>query len=323
MAAAHPPPGWRTLAASRGKGAVWLIVVALYLVAGAISPAMFQLHQVFNILQVAAFLGIIAAGQTVALLVAGIDLSQAGLVTLTNILVSSLMMGQADRMISAVLICLLVAVAIGIVNGLLIAVVRITPLIATLGTNSILYGAALVYTGGAPRGQTAPAFQVFGAGSISGVPISALIWIALALLLAWVTRRTYLGRWLYAVGANPRAAWLMGVPVKRVLVLAYALSALMACIGGLLITSYIGAPSLGIGDQFLLTSVAAVVVGGTILSGGIGSVVATIGGAIFITELGSFTDIVGVSSGAQFVIQGVIIALSVLAYRQFTGGRRA
>ena len=307
---------WRALAAVPGKGAVWLIVIGLYVAAGLISPAMFQIHQVLNILQVAAFLGAVAAGQTVALLVAGIDLSQAGVVTLTNILSTSVMMGQADRIVAAVAICLFVAAAAGAVNGLFIAALGVTPLIATLGMNSILYGAALIYTGGAPRGAAAQSFQVLGSGSLSGVPISMLIWIALSLSLAWLTRRTMVGRWLYAVGANPRAAELMGVPVGAVLILAYVISAVMACVGGLLITAYIGAPSLGIGNQFLLTSVAAVVVGGAALSGGVGSVVATIGGAIFITELASFTDIVRVSSGVQFVIQGLIIALSVLAYRR-------
>lgn len=305
-----------------GKSSVWLIVVGLYVAAGAISPAMFEIHQVLNILQVAAFLGAVAAGQTVALLVAGIDLSQAGMVTLTNILSTSVMMGQTDRIFEGVVICLLVAAAVGAVNGLFVAALGVTPLIVTLGMNSVLYGAALIYTGGAPRGSAPQAFQVLGSGNLSGVPISMLIWIALALALAWLTRGTVLGRWIYAVGANPRAAELMGVPVGGVLIVAYVVSAVMACVGGLLITAYIGAPSLGIGNQFLLTSIAAVVVGGASLSGGVGSVLSTIGGAIFITELASFTDIVRVSSGVQFAIQGLIIALSVLAYRRFSGMAR-
>jgi ribose transport system permease protein len=107
----------------------------------------------------------------------------------------------------------------------------------------------------------------------------------------------------------------MGVPVNQVIIGAYVLSAVMAALGGLLLTSYIGSPSLGIGDQFLLTSIAATVVGGTALSGGIGSVLNTIGGTLFITELNSFTNIVQVSTGVQFVLQGTVIALSVLMYR--------
>jgi ribose/xylose/arabinose/galactoside ABC-type transport system permease subunit len=105
------------------------------------------------------------------------------------------------------------------------------------------------------------------------------------------------------------------VPVARTIGLAYVGSSLLACAGGLLLTGYIGAPSLGIGTQFMLTSVAAVVIGGTALSGGVGSITATAGGAIFMTELSSFTNIARISTGMQYVVQGAIIALSVVAYR--------
>jgi ribose transport system permease protein len=275
---------------------------------------MFQLGEALNILQIAAFLGIVAIGQTLALLVGGIDLSVAGVVTMTNIVVTSLMVGRSDTLVPAIAVCLLLAVAVGFINGSLIALARVTPLVATLGTNSILFGAALVYTGGAPHGSISPAFAVCGQGHLFGFPVSTVCWLAIGLAMAWVTRQTTFGRRVYAVGANPAAARLMGIAVNRILIATYVLSSVMACLGGLLLTSYIGLPSLGIGDQFLLTSVAAVVVGGTALSGGLGSIVGTIGGAIFITELNSFTNIVRISTGSRFVLQGAVIALSVLMY---------
>jgi ribose/xylose/arabinose/galactoside ABC-type transport system permease subunit len=141
-------------------------------------------------------------------------------------------------------------------------------------------------------------------------------------VVAFALRRTTLGRWIYAIGANPEAARLMGVPVAGTLVLAYVLSSVLAVLGGFLITSYIGNPSLGIGDQFLLSSVAAVVVGGTALTGGVGSVVASIGGAVFMTELVSFTNIARISTGTQYIVQGVLIALSVVVYRALDQKRR-
>ena len=316
------PRGLTTLASPLGRiGAVWVAVVALFLLSGLISPAMFQLAQVLNMLQVAAFLGVLATGQTLALLAGGIDLSQAGIVTLVNILATSLMLGTDANIAPGVLLPLLVALSVGLLNGVLVVLLRVTPLIATLAMNSILFGAALVYTGGAPHGQAAPSFQWIGAGSLLGLPVSMLVWLALALAVAWAARRTVAGRWLYATGANGAAARLMGVPVAAVSIAAYAGSALLAGIGGLLFTAYIGAPSLGIGNQFLLTSVAAVVVGGTALTGGVGSVVATVGGTIFITELNSFTNVIRVTTGTQMVLQGTIIALSVALYR--TMGRRA
>jgi ribose transport system permease protein len=296
-------------------GAVWLAVIGLYIVTGLISPAMFQPSQVLNILQVSAFLGVIATGQTLALLTGGIDLSQAGVVTLVNIVAADVMNGSDANIPAAVALCALLAFAVGALNGVLVMRLGVTPLIATLGMNSILFGAALVYTGGAPHGSVALGFQGIGTGTVLGLPAPTLLWLACALAIAWVSRRTVLGRALYAAGANPRAARLMGVPLGRTIGLAYVGSSLLACAGGLLLTGYIGAPSLGIGTQFMLTSVAAVVIGGTALSGGVGSVMATVGGAIFVTELSSFTNIVRISTGMQYVVQGVLIALSVLAYR--------
>lgn len=307
--------------AIRAAGAVWLAVIGLYVVSGLISPAMFQWSQVLNILQVASFLGVIALGQTIVVLTGGIDLSQAGVVTLTNIVATSLMLGQNDQIAYAVVVCIAISLLAGLVNGAMTAIIGITPLIATLGSNSILFGAALIYTGGAPRGEAAPAFEVLGNGTLGGVPAPTIIWIMVALAMLWLSRGTVFGRWLYATGANSRAAALMGVPVERVTIGAYMLSALTACFGGLLLTAYIGSPSLGIGNPFLFTTIAAVVVGGAALTGGVGGILATVGGAVFITELTSFTNIVRMSSGSQFIVQGVIILASVLAYRRLSGAR--
>jgi ribose transport system permease protein len=301
---------------------VWAAVALLYIVAAIISPAMLKPEQMLNILQVAAFLGLVATGQTMALLTGGIDLSVAGVVTMTNIVATSLMLGQNHNIPLAVICCVILGAFVGAINGILIAVLRVAPIIATLAMNSILFGAALVYTGGAPRGSAARAFDVIGQGRWFGLPASAICWLVVAIALAYMMRRTTLGRWVYAVGANETAARLMGVPTRAVLVSAYAMSSILAVLGGLLITAYIGNPSLGIGNQFLLTSVVAVVVGGTALTGGIGSIAGTIAGALFVTELTSFTNIAQASTGAQYVIQGVLIAVSVVAYRQI-GGRAA
>lgn len=301
---------------------IWLAVILLYIIAGIVSPAMLSGAQILNVLQVAAFLGLVATGQTLALLVGGIDLSVGGVVTLTNIVSTSLMLGDNGNIPLAVAVCLGLGILIGLVNGLLVALLGVAPLIATLAMNSMLFGAALVYTGGAPHGSAATAFKLIGQGRLLGLPASAVSWIVVAAVVAFALRRTTLGRWIYAVGANPEAARLMGVPVAGTLVLAYVLSAILAVLGGFLITSYIGNPSLGIGDQFLLSSVAAAVVGGTALTGGIGSVVTTIGGALFMTELVSFTNIARVATGTQYIVQGALIALSVVVYRALDRKRR-
>jgi len=314
--------GRRANAFIRWIGPVWIAVVALYVLSGIISPPMFQLLQVMNILQVAAFVGVIACGQTLVLLVGGIDLSQAGVVTLINIVATSLMLGDDANTAVAVVVCLSLALIIGLGNALLVVVLRITPLIVTLSTNSILFGAALLYTGGAPHGASAPSFNWLGQGNLGGIPVSTLCWLILALALTWLTRATVYGRWLYATGANAVAARLMGVPTRTIQASTYIISALTAALGALLLTAYVGSPSLGIGNPFLFSTIAAVVVGGTALTGGIGGVMATVGGAIFITELNSFTNIIRINTGTQMVLQGTIIAASVLLYRAVSNGQR-
>ena len=204
----------------RDIGAIWIAVVVLYVIAGLISPAMFQASQVINILQVASFLGVIALGQVIVVLTGGIDLSQAGMVTMTNIVATTVMLGQPENIPLALVACLAVAVLSGLLTGVIVTVIGITPLVTTLAMNSILFGAALVYTGGAPRGEAARAFEVIGTGSVLGIPIPTIIWVVLAALLFYLPRRTIFGRWLYATGANRHAAWMMAVPVERVTVAA-------------------------------------------------------------------------------------------------------
>ncbi|WP_053240074.1 ABC transporter permease [Pleomorphomonas koreensis] len=302
---------------------IWVAVLLLYAVASLVSPAMLNPDQVLNIVRVTAFLGMVATGQTIVLLTGGIDLSVAGVVTLVNILSTGLMLGDNGNIFVAMLACVAVAAIVGVTNGVLVAYFRIAPIIATLAMNSILFGVALVYTGGAPHGAAAPAFNTIAQGDILGFPASGVCWLVLSIAVAMLMRKTVFGRWIYAVGANARAAAMMGVPVRLVVVAAYTLSSMLAMCGGLLVTAYIGNPSLGIGNSFMMTSVVAVVVGGTALSGGVGGVVTTIAGALFITELNSFTNIAQASTGAQFVIQGVLIAASVVVYRLLARRPRA
>jgi len=294
---------------------VWFAVIILYLIFGLISPAMFKSNQIFNMLQVAAFLGTITIGQTIVILTGGIDLSVSGVVTLINIVIASVINGQPELVLPAILICLILAIAVGLVNGVLVSIVKITPLIVTLAMDSILFGAALVYTGGAPHGLVTEGFAQIGQGSILGFPMSAVSWLSIAIIMIFVTKKLNFGRRLYAVGANPAAANLMGIRVGYVIIIAYVLSSLMACFCSILLTAYINLPSLGIGRQYQFASVAAAVVGGASLTGGVGNILGSIGGALFITELNSFTNIVRVSPGVQFFLQGFIIAASVVLYR--------
>ncbi|HEY5482592.1 MAG TPA: ABC transporter permease [Propionibacteriaceae bacterium] len=303
----------RRLAGFRVPG-VWVATVLLFILGFCLEPKTFSANQVLNVLMVTSFLGIVAIGQAVVILTGGIDLSVSGVVTLINIVTAKVMLGDTGRMIPTVALCLGIGLAIGVVNGLLVTKARITPLIVTLAMWSVLFGTALLITGGIPSGGVPKEFMYIGQGRFFEFPVAAIIWIALTIGFVLLTRRTVYGRRVYAVGSNARAANMAGVPVDPTLISAYALSGLTAAIAGLVITAYIGLPALGSGDKYQLLSIAAVAVGGTALSGGIGGVALTAGGALFMTELQSITNVIHIGefqlgSGGQFLIQGAAILL--------------
>lgn len=297
---------------------IWLAVIVLYVLSGIIAPKMFTLNHLFNLLQVASFLGVVALGQTLVILTGGIDLSVSSVVMGTNILACMLMNGGKNSTLLAVLVCLALGAVVGLVNGLLISKVKIIPLICTLAMNSVIFGAALLYTGGFPKGSVSEGFEVLGQGKIfGGIPVSFLVWAGITAILAIVMTKTPMGRKIYALGANRRAAYAAGIKTDRTTVIAYVLCSVTAVVTGLIISAYINLPSFGVGEPYALNSIAAVVVGGTALSGGIGAVTLTAAGTLFITQLNSLTNMLNISTGGQFLIQGIIIIIGVLLSSRF------
>jgi ribose transport system permease protein len=213
-------------------GGIWGAVIVLYIVSGLLSHATLNPSHVLDVLQVASILGIAAVGQTFVILTGGIDLSVAGIITLANVVASGVMDGNNVLILPGLATIFALGTAAGTINGLLVTRVHITPLIVTLAINSVLFGAALIYSHGAPHGAIPPALQVIGQGRIMHFPVSAILSIILTLTAAIVSRRTIFGRQLYAVGANPRAAHATGIPVDRTIVLAYVASGLLSAIAG-------------------------------------------------------------------------------------------
>lgn len=296
---------------------IWLATIALFCVGFVLQPNSLSVSQVLNVLQVASLLGIVAIGQTIVILTGGIDLSVSGVVTLINIVAAKVMLGDPEKIVPTVILCLGIGLAVGTINGLLVTKARIVPLIVTLAMQAVLFGGALLYTGGIPSGGVPKEFNFIGQGRIHELldfPVAAVIWMALTIGFVILTRRTIYGRRLYAVGSNARAAHMAGVPVDPTLIAAYALSGLTAAVAGLLVTAFIGLPALQSGDKYQLLSIAAVAVGGTALSGGVGGVALSAGGAVFVTELGSITNVMQVGTGAPFVIQGAAIVLGTALY---------
>lgn len=222
-------------------------MAAVFLLSGVLSPGTMTFDHFADVLQVASFLGVAALGQAAVILGGGIDLSIGGVITLSNIVAPAVMNGDPGRIVPVTLFCLLLGALVGLVNGLLVTRVHITPLIATLSMNSILFGAALVYTRGAPRGAVPPGFVAFGQTSFLGIPAVTWVWWLCVAIFALLLGRSTFGRRVYAVGANRLASWMTGVNVQQVSLATYVLSGVAGAIAGLLLTAYIGLPSLGIG----------------------------------------------------------------------------
>jgi ribose/xylose/arabinose/galactoside ABC-type transport system permease subunit len=295
---------------------IWIGLLILFAVSVILQPGMFSVGHIANLLQIAAFLGVVALGQTCVILTGGIDLSVSGLIMMTNILACYLINGNPANIPITLAVCVLAGLGAGCLNGFLITKLKVIPLICTLAIDQVLYGLALIFTTGVPKGSVGEAFSVVSTGRLfSLVPLSFLIWLGITLFFAGVLKKTAFGRRLYAVGANSKAAWAAGIRTDRVILGAYIVSALTAVATGLLISAYVNIPSFGVGAPYALNSVAAVVVGGALLTGGAGSVISTAAGVLFIKQLDSLTNVMNVSTGGQYLIQAIIIIAGVAATR--------
>lgn len=303
---------------SLGVYAFLLIILAIMAV---VSPQSMTPGHLLDLVRQAAPLGVLAVGQTLALLAGGIDLSVEAVITLTNV-VAAAMMAAGDQTIPATLVVVFaIAAAIGTINGLAVAKLKIPPFIATLAMGTVIQGGYLVYTHGSPTGKIAPGFRVIAEGWVSGLPLAGLIWAAVAIVFAILLRRTGFGRRLYATGGSPQAARLSGIPVNRVLVLTYVLTSVLAAGAGLLLSAYIGLASMSVGAGYGLNSIAATVIGGTSFAGGQGGLSGTIAGALVMVLLQSLLTMMNVGQAGRLVMQGLVIAGMVAVY-QMRGARR-
>lgn len=297
----------------RSQWAVWLAIAVVLALAGVAAPGFLGADHLLNVARQVASLAIVTAGQVFVITTGGIDLSNGMVMTLITVLCANLLGGHDTYIVPVVLLCLLIGVVVGVFNGLLVTKLRIQPLIGTLGTYGILRGAAYVYTGGAPKGEASPALKALGNGHVHTVPLAVLFALAVIVISHVLLNRTIFGRALFATGANRRAAALSGIAVDRVVMLAYVASGLTAAAAGLVVAGYIGVGSLSAGNDYNLNSVAAAVIGGTTLAGGIGSVTGGAVAALFLGLLVSLLRFLGLSYSTQIIVQGAILAAAVLA----------
>ena len=296
------------------------ILLVLLLVACEIAqPGYLSGEQAGTILRLAAPLAILAAGQTIVMLTGGIDLS----IGFSATAAAYIMAGQSSRgTVVAILIALGVGLLIGTLNGIGIGIFGVQPLIMTLGMGSIVIGILTVraqdFVTGAPA---VPNFvNELATGSLLGdVPKSILLWGALSIVLILALRRSGFGRMLYAYGDNPTAVRLAGTRSWQLLIAAYALCGACAAIGGLLLVGLTNAADLGLATSYLLPSVAAVVIGGTSIFGGFGSYSGTIFGALILTVLDSFLNLINVAQSVRQILYGAIILGLAALYARTSG----
>ena len=295
----------------------WPYVAAfLLIVMGTIiSPGFAGPDHLLSILNLASFLGLVAAGQGLVILSGGIDLSVGSVMTLSGVVSATLMSGTNEHLLLGVVVCLALGLCLGFFNGVGVAFMKIHPLVMTLGMTSIVQGAALLYTNGTPKGNAAPALSELATGRLWGVvPYVMLLWAVVSVVIILSTRRSVWGRWVYAVGNSPTAANYSGIRVPWVLVSLYVVSSVLATLAGLLLTGYTRTSYLNIGDPFQLNSIAAVVIGGSSILGGSGSYAGTIAGCFIMLLIQALLPILSIPEAGRRIISGALILVLLLIY---------
>lgn len=291
--------------------------IILVVIVSILNPAFLEPLNILNLLRQVAINALIAFGMTFVILTGGIDLSVGSILALSSAFVANLMLSGMDPILAIIVGCLAGGV-MGMVNGLMVTKGKMAPFIATLATMTVFRGLTLVYTNGNPitgLGDSM-AFQLFGRGYFLGIPVPAITMIIAFAILWVILHKTAFGRKTYAIGGNEKAAIVSGIKVARVKILIYSLTGALAALAGAILTSRLNSAQPTAGTSYELDAIAAVVLGGTSLSGGRGRIVGTLIGALIIATLNNGLNLLGVSSFYQMVVKGVVIVIAVLIDRK-------
>jgi ribose transport system permease protein len=305
-----------------------LIVLVLAVVLGSVLTAVegrnfFSTGNLRDILAATSVLGFIAIGQTPVILCGSLDLSVPFVASLTGVIAAGIMAGETGNVLPAVLVAVGLAAAIGLVNGAVVSLLNVHGFIATLGMGLIISGyIASNYqgnTGSAPR-----SFRLIGISFIGPVPVSTLMMLGCALLAILMLRRTRMGHHLYAVGGNPEVARLSGVRTSVPIITAHVLCSVLAAFAGLLLLARlsVGNPNIGSQGQYDLMSIAAVVLGGTLLAGGKGNITGTIAGVAIFAVMDNVMAVMEVAPFLRDVVRGAVIVAAVAVYARRSIERR-
>jgi len=298
------------------KYGILIAFVVICVLLSLLTPNFFTIQNALNVLRQISINGILAIGVTFVIIAGGIDLSLGSVVALTGV-VAAIFARSADSLIIVPLLMgVLMGVAVGTVNGLIITKGRVAPFIVTLGMMTIARGLALVISNGRPISNLSKSFNFIGGGNLIGIPLPIIIFFLVILLSTIILNYTIVGRYIYAVGGNENAAKASGINVNRIKMFTYIMCSGLAGLAGIILASRIttGQPNAGVAYE--LDAIAAVVIGGTSLSGGVGKITGTVIGALIIGVINNGLDLLNISSYYQQIIKGVIIISAVLIDRK-------
>lgn len=293
-------------------GLILILIILTFL-----NENFFTLNNILNLLRQVSVNALIAFGMTFVILTAGIDLSVGSILALGSALTAGMLTSGMDPML-AVFLGLLIGLALGAVNGLIITKGKVAPFIATLATMTVFRGVTLVYTDGKPITGLSNSFtfEMLGKGYFFGIPFPVIIMLIVFLILFFILRNTVFGRQVYAIGGNEEAAILSGIKADRVKIWVYSLTGMLSVLAGIIITSRLNSAQPTAGTMYELDAIAAVVIGGTSLMGGRGRIVGTLIGALIIGVITNGLNLLNVSSFYQQIVKGAVILFAVLLDRQ-------
>jgi ribose transport system permease protein len=307
-----------------------ILAVVLFLLSGLLPNGFggnipVAIAQASNIIRLSVFLGIIAAGQTLIIISGGegIDLSVGSVVTLTAILVYVICNGRDSMVIPALLTALAVGAFIGLLNGIGIAFLKISPLVMTLGMSGVVTGLILVVNHGNVSGAVTPIMtRIIARPLFLGIPGAIIIWIVFAFFMWLLLERTSYGKQLFAIGSNRITSRLSGVNVTGMVLLTYAVAGMLTGLGGFLVLGNTGVVFINIGNPFVFPSIAAVAVGGTLLSGGKGSYFGTMAGALVLTLITSLLTTMQMPDSVRRMVLGATLLILISIYGRQRGFRQ-
>lgn len=310
---ARPSPGGMVKALFRWEASgVLLALVVLCVLLSVASPNFLTSFNLTVVIREASFVGLVALGQTLVLLLGGIDLSVGAAAALSAIVGCLLLKAVGLPPWLVIPATAVFGLFLGSINGFFVSVVKLNPFIVTLATWEMFAGMTLVITKGYPIRPLGPAFTVYGQGQIFGIPGPVLLFFVAAAFLVWVLSMTRFGRNLYAIGGNRDAATLVGIPVLRNELLVYALAGMFAALAGIMYASRMDAGQPSVGEGWLMKAITAAILGGTSLKGGQGTILGTVFGTLLTAVLANGLSLMNVSAYWARVVVGAIVLIAIL-----------